>query len=869
MPCTSRRPTSYDTAGELVAAFVHWRLFELPGIDLDEIEVPVRVFAAGTLPTAVDFGEMVSAFAENIKRLGKVIGSIEATRFAKDFSRMHFAPDEINELVPELSLSGEGHGTHFIIAPAYEILNADLDERDKDSASNLEKFLLGFTNTMTPDHAKPVIHTAFRDHRTDEAYDDLVDEERFFTPREFRNADHHISGNFDEYGQFLGDVTVYGETYSDHQVPWPRAQGKRTLCGPFRINLANVQGAARESTLPVDEYAPLITKMNRFGGLYIYRDGIRILPYGDTDYDWLEIEKRRTSKASYYFFSYRRIFGVVELSRDKNSELNEKAGREGFLENRAYRQFRDILKHFFVQIAADFFRQEGVFADKYEERKSELERLELARRRREGLVSEKRRQLARSLEQFHADYQAGVPHSEAAQLIDELRTSLREASMIAEPSAAAARMLDLEALARRRSRALEDKYRLSKPRGVGLGQGLQREYEDYLGSYSNLVESFERVREVVEQEVGHAAERARLELDRRIRVQRSLQELSDQTRRVARVERSETSGAVEAVRSRVQDAARESIAAIEGAIKSVLADFAALDVSGLSEEDISAIRSGFESRIVAVKEHEQSFLQGIRSQLEAVDLSVVGNQMDQMEALEQRNLALEERADYDLQLSQLGMAIEVINHEFDSSIRAIRGDLRRLKTWADENSGLQPLYRDLRTSFEHLDGYLTLFTPLHRRLYRQEVEIFGSDIQKYVSDLFQKRLERHSIRLVVSEEFMGLRIVGFPSSIYPAFVNIVDNSIFWLKERPGADMIQFDASGTTMLVSNNGPAIPERRWERIFEQGVSYKPNGRGLGLFIARAALERVGYHLSLIPPVNGMTVTFQIAKLQSEANQ
>jgi hypothetical protein len=82
------------------------------------------------------------------------------------------------------------------------------------------------------------------------------------------------------------------------------------------------------------------------GGLYIYQDGVRVLPYGDSDVDFLEIEKRRSLGAGYYFFSYRRMFGAIEISREKNHGLAEKAGREGFQENKAYRDFKDILMNF-------------------------------------------------------------------------------------------------------------------------------------------------------------------------------------------------------------------------------------------------------------------------------------------------------------------------------------------------------------------------------------------------------------------------------------------------------------------------------------------------------------------------------------------
>ncbi len=36
-------------------------------------------------------------------------------------------------------------------------------------------------------------------------------------------------------------------------------------------------------------------KTDKVGGLYIYRDGIRVLPYGNSDVDWLDIEKKKNS----------------------------------------------------------------------------------------------------------------------------------------------------------------------------------------------------------------------------------------------------------------------------------------------------------------------------------------------------------------------------------------------------------------------------------------------------------------------------------------------------------------------------------------------------------------------------------------------
>ena len=232
----------------------------------------------------------------------------------------------------------------------------DSDRQSEDSPA-FSKFLVGFANTMTPDAPPPHVSTRFRDWRYPEAPDELIDGAAFLTAEDFRDADHHFSGEFDEYGQFAGDVTIYDQPPVRHIIPWEAGGGSRTLCGPFKINIAHLQGNARESRVPSEEHARLTRKLNRFGGLYVYRDGIRILPYGNSDQDWLNIETRRNKGQGYYFFAYRRIFGAVEITRKWNSGLAEKAGREGFQTNKAYRQFTELLENFFVQLAADFFRE--------------------------------------------------------------------------------------------------------------------------------------------------------------------------------------------------------------------------------------------------------------------------------------------------------------------------------------------------------------------------------------------------------------------------------------------------------------------------------------------------------------------------------
>jgi signal transduction histidine kinase len=206
-----------------------------------------------------------------------------------------------------------------------------------------------------------------------------------------------------------------------------------------------------------------------------------------------------------------------------------------------------------------------------------------------------------------------------------------------------------------------------------------------------------------------------------------------------------------------------------------------------------------------------------------------------------------------------------VNHEFESSIRAVRGSLRRLKSWADVNSGLADLYSDLRSSFDHIDGYLSLFTPLQRRLYRSEIDFSGSDINKFLTDLFGRRLERHNIELKASKEFLKHVVRGYPSSFYPVFVNLVDNAIFWVKDRPLPRVITLDVDENAMIVKDSGPGVSSRDREAIFELGFTRKPAGRGLGLHITKDVLAKVGYDLLLAQSTKSGGAKFILKPQQS----
>lgn len=85
------------------------------------------------------------------------------------------------------------------------------------------------------------------------------------------------------------------------------------------------------------------------GGIRVFRDGVRIYDYGEQGNDWLGLDSRRINTPGGYL-SNNLVLGAVRLDREFSSDLQEKANREGFIENAAYMEFRDA-----VSYAINFF----------------------------------------------------------------------------------------------------------------------------------------------------------------------------------------------------------------------------------------------------------------------------------------------------------------------------------------------------------------------------------------------------------------------------------------------------------------------------------------------------------------------------------
>jgi DNA mismatch endonuclease Vsr len=577
----SRARRDRKPARKTIAAYLHWGLFELPGLDLDEILIPVKEFEGGSLPGSADVRRMVAEVHGTLTTLSDRTDDRKVRAIKSEMDRFDIDPKAYCDFLGEPSLVGNGTGTHFFIQPADSIIKDDIDSRQAENkATRFEKNLIGFTNTMTPDHNPPPIIARFRDHKDEGPPEELIGERAFFTPDEFGEVDHHFIGRFDKFGQFSGVVGIYQMKPEEYVLSWNESSGLPTECGPFGLTFAYMQGQARDSLVPPAEHARLRRKLDRHGGLYIYRDGIRVQPYGDSDYDWLDIERNRTLGAAYYFYSYRRMFGVVELSQKDNHQLTEKAGREGFRENLAYRQLRSILMNFFQQTAGDFFREDGKYSEPHAERKAELNRNEEIRRRQATQTRRKRSDFQAALGQVFDTIDDRQPEL----LVEKAtQTAKREADRIVSqriPSQQKAlALMRIEKEGRNAVHEIRQQLVVTRPR-VGLSRELSGEWSSYVAQMERLdSEIFGPKEAELEHYVSTAAKRSKVPLDDAQRLGATISETGDAAQKEIRALRAHVNTMLAEVAGKVRDTARESLSAVSRTMDNVMAELAVRGVA--------------------------------------------------------------------------------------------------------------------------------------------------------------------------------------------------------------------------------------------------------------------------------------------------
>ncbi|HGM5103019.1 MULTISPECIES: sensor histidine kinase [Serratia] len=83
--------------------------------------------------------------------------------------------------------------------------------------------------------------------------------------------------------------------------------------------------------------------LNEYNGIGVYRNGFRIRPLGDADFDWLKLNEQRIQNPSLRIGN-NQVIGYVLIQSDESSGLVEKSARDGLKENKAFSRLKEITR---------------------------------------------------------------------------------------------------------------------------------------------------------------------------------------------------------------------------------------------------------------------------------------------------------------------------------------------------------------------------------------------------------------------------------------------------------------------------------------------------------------------------------------------
>ncbi len=546
------------------------------------------------------------------------------------------------------------------------------------------------------------------------------------------------------------------------------------------------------------------------------------------------------------------MFGAIQTTREQNGNLNEKAGREGFKENEAYRQFRRVLENFLVQLAADFFVDGGRNAETFQDVRIELNRKEEVRKRRERRTRDRQARLTQDLERVFSLFDGDAPARMAEEIRRRTEERLRLAASAGDNRTAAAEMLRVQAETRRELMEFKKRLTVVKPAGFGLTKGLQREWSSYREQAARFEKEVHMPLAIaVDRLVGEIAEETSVPLDRRKQVTEAVDDNITEAKRNLQGQLKSLSEVAEATRLTLLEAGRASITRFEETVRQVEGRLAVTDLTSMPDEEFYGFGEKLAAEIVDTGELEVKAMADLRDRVSRATAPATEDEpaADELtEVFEEELTGLREEMNVNLELAQVGMALGIVQHEFRAAVREVRANIRALSPWAHRNVGLRPIHRGLRTAFEHLDGYLTMFAPLDRRLRRTKVGLSGERVLGFLRELFESRLEQKGAAIIATDAFRERELFGYPSTFLPVFVNLIDNALHWLPDvGQGPREVLLDVDGPDLTVADTGTGVPTRDRDAVFEYGFSRKPGGRGLGLHISRQVLRRLGWDLRL----------------------
>ncbi len=154
----------------------------------------------------------------------------------------------------------------------------------------------------------------------------------------------------DKESLWFKGLTVYRKELSEYFDC-----GSTTTCGSFRFQFYIFDFKAN----PNEPYGLSMEEKDKIRNhrVFLYRDDIRVQPYGSVDDDWLQIDRKRAADKAGNMFSNDQLFGQIKITKAQNEHLIDKTSREGIIEdNGSFKQLITIVRGLLVYLRTKIYQ---------------------------------------------------------------------------------------------------------------------------------------------------------------------------------------------------------------------------------------------------------------------------------------------------------------------------------------------------------------------------------------------------------------------------------------------------------------------------------------------------------------------------------
>lgn len=836
-----------DKTGTL--CIVHWNLFRHPRKLFEDLPIPVYDFDKP--PTWKTIKSLLSDYHSQLADEKKSEKEEQTTPppILKDETWSLLYREEITNDLQAASilpkddketLSWETGTTFFLqgltehVPELFDKANRELPAEEEFSSDYLKAYH-AFQTFWDPFHDN---HDGrdFKIHATRNGKP-LLEDNRFWEPQDFAQCDHHIRIEVDEAGFAKGIIKNYQKSPFPYQKQLKHLPKYSTSPGKFLVEIGYLQGDRSVSSLPDDIFNSVRDRLEHAGGFSIYLNHVRIQPYGSIDSDFAGFEYRRLKNAGRYYFASRRMFGGVFLPSFSETKLREKAGREGFIKNGSSRGLRFWLEDLFTDLADSHFGRKSDRSDKKESKQKNKNKQQA----KERLQTQKKEYLSeiskagKNFKKFTESVQRQIKNIK--QLIGS------EAN--AEPGTYL-KSLEEEVQTLGDLLLLLAETPAEPPTGVVLSDKESDRVDSYISQRSSLRNNLTRRVTFYSQKLEDASKRRRTRqehikwLEKKFitvdtvykeRIAELVNPLKEQQEQIKlKIEKVATDSKEE-----LSDIFDQSIGELTPlAVASDTTDKSAKKL----EEALQLVEQHYQDNtkknITEIAEEIKHLLEGSSSIVLVQEFAAEINRLKEREA-------------FLIEMAQLGLITEAATHEHEHHVHNVRNQIKHLQKHISPNHRNQ--LSQLSASFDIIDSRMRMFDPLIRRKGVITPELSGKTIAEFLTQHFSKYIGKNHIKIHPSFDDLILTSVKKPI-ILGAVHNIVHNAIYWSSkgdygQRP---RILLTATPDRLVISDNGPGIAPVDLERIYDPGFSRRPYGRGFGLYIAKQALNAIGYDLLCI---------------------